>query len=247
MISPQKSGIMKKHVICIFLALVLPLWLAAPVNAEQSCQDLLGVDFFSDLVFFGESTTTHLRQRSPLAPTQIWANSSGTARLDSNLAYRPVVDPQSGKSVPLAELAKQKQPCCIVLSFGLNGITSFSTNVEDYLQKYQKLMDDILQVSPNTHFLIQSIYPVAEANLQQNWGFNATPTQINEKINHLNQSLKSYCLHLKNADFIDTSCNLKDGDGFLRAEYTTDGIHLTKAAYQVILKEIASKRKDQKT
>ena len=238
---------MKKHGFCIFLALVLPLWLAAPVNAEQSCQDLLGVDFLDDLVFFGESTTTHLRQRSPLRSSQIWANVSGTAQLDSNLAFRSVVDPQSGQSVPLVELAKNEQPDCMVLSFGLNGITGFSMNVENYLQKYQKLMDDILKASPNTHFLIQSIYPVADANLQRNWSFNATPKQINDKIDVLNQSLKSYCENLTNADFMDTSCNLKDKDGFLRAEYTTDGIHLTDGAYRVILKDLASQRKDLKS
>ena len=131
---------MKQNVLCIFFALALLFTLDAPVNAEQSCEDLLGVDFLDDLVFFGESTTAHLRQRSKLRPSQIWANPSGTARLDSNLAHRPITDPQSGQLVQPIELAKELQPRCMVLSFGLNGIVSFSMDTEDYLRKYQKLM-----------------------------------------------------------------------------------------------------------
>lgn len=238
MIAPQESGFMK-HVFCIFLVIPLLFQGIPNVNAEQSFEELIGVDFLSELIFFGESTTTHLRCRSKLRSSQIWANESGTARLDSNLAYRPVIDPQSRRHALPVDLAKELQPKYLVLSFGLNGIAAFSQDVDDYLRKYQKLMDDFSQVSPNTRFLIQSIYPVAIAELQQNWSFNDTPKAINEKIELLNNSLQAYCKGLENADFIDTSCVLKDDAGFLRSDCTTDGIHLTEAAYQIILKEIS--------
>jgi hypothetical protein len=235
---------MKKKSLCILFALVLLLQNTTHVNAEQSSEELLGVDFLNDLTFFGESTTTHLRQRSKISPSQVWANQSGTARLDSNVAYRPIVDPQNGRPVTPVELAEKTRPSLIVLSFGLNGITAFSQDVEDYLQKYQKLMDELVEASPQTRFLIQSIYPVAKADLQRDWKFSASPREINEKIELLNASVKRYCERLDNADFVDTSCKLKDKDGFLRPEYTTDGIHLTEAAYEIILTEIELQRKE---
>ena len=236
---------MKRNVICIFFAMALLLQGIPTVNAEQSCTDLLGVDFLDELVFFGESTTMHLRQRSQLNPNQIWTTASGTASLDSNSAHRPVIDPKDGSSTTPAELAKRDQPKWVVLSFGLNGIIGFAEAPEAYLKKYRRLMDAITEGSPDTRFLIQSIYPVADTALQRDWQFSVSPREINERIDCLNGVLKDYCNGLSNADFVDTSCNLKNADGFLRPEYTTDGIHLTEAAYREILNKIVAHRKDE--
>ena len=228
---------MKKKLLCILIAVAVFIPCAASVNAEQTSLDLLGVDFLDQCIFFGESTTAHLKQRSALRAEQVWTTASGTARLDSNLANRPILDPKTNQSATPVELAKRDQPQYMVLSFGLNGIAEFSKAPDNYLAKYQKLIDALKEVSPNTCFFIQSIYPVARDSLQKNWQFYASPTEINQRIELLNQSLKSYFSQHSQVYFVDTSCNLKDSNGFLRDKFTTDGIHLTAAAYEVILEE----------
>ena len=224
-----------KKLLCILFATVSLFLGTISVSAEQSTKDSLGADFITRLTFFGESTTTHLSQRSKVSRMQVWANPSGTARLDSTLANRPLQDPTNDRFLSPVELAEREQPEFIVLSFGLNGIMDFEKDTADYLKKYQKLIDALSEVSPHTHFLIQSVYPVADRSHQTDWRFSVSPSEINQKIECLNSCMKQHCQTLSNADFVDTSINLKDKNGFLRPSYTTDGIHLTEEAYHEIL------------
>lgn len=230
---------MKKTLFCLIFAIALFFGHYTNVSAEQSEKDPFGADFMDRVAFFGESTTVHLRQRSAIPDHRVWADRSGTARLDSNLAYKPLTDAKTGRSMTPIELAQRDQPSYLVLSFGLNGIMDFSADPGQYLKKYQKLMDLLSDASPDTHFLIQSIYPVAQKDLQADWRFSVSPQEINEKIDLLNHHLEEYSGTLSNADFIDTSCKLKDANGFLRQDLTTDGIHLNEMAYDLILSSIA--------
>ena len=218
-------------------AIVLSLLGTRLVSAEESSTDLLGADFINRLTFFGESTTAHLAVRSKVSKKQIWTNPSGTARLDSTTPSRPLKDPKNEKFLSPIELTSRDKPEFIVLSFGLNGIMEFEKNTADYLTKYQKLIDALAEVSPDTHFLIQAIYPVADLSHQVGWCFSVTPAEINQKINLLNNCMKEHCKTLSNADFLNTSANLSDENGFLKPCFTTDGIHLTEAAYVEILEQ----------
>ena len=228
----------RKRILCIIFATVLSLLGTRIVSAEQSPKDLLGADFIDRLTFFGESTTTHLSVRSKVSRSQIWTNPSGTARLDSTTSTRPLKDPKSEKFLSPIELAQRDRPEFIVLSFGLNGIMEFEKDTEDYLAKYQKLIDALQKVSPDTRFLIQAIYPVAEMSHQVGWNFSVSPTEINHKIDRLNDRMKEHCKTLSSIDFINTSVDLRDENGFLKPSFTTDGIHLTEAAYVEILKQL---------
>ncbi len=224
-----------KRIFCIIFATVLLFGGTRSVSAEQSTKDLLGADFIDRLTFFGESTTSHLVQRSQVSRTQVWTNPSGTAKLGSTIADRPIRDPRSDRFLSPVELARRDHPEFIVLSFGLNGIMEFEKNTDDYLKKYQKLIDALAEASPSTQFILQSVYPVADLSHQSDWQFSVSPSEINQKINRLNDCIKKHCQTLSNADFIDTSVHLKDENGFLMPSFTTDGIHLTEGAYDEIL------------
>ncbi len=208
-------------------------------GAFLSCMTDETAHFSTDVFFLGESTTAHLRSRGRVDPKQVWANSSGTMRLDSSLPMRHVTDPESGESVSIVSLAKRVKPPYLVLSFGLNGIVGFSRDTERYLQTYQKLIDAIREVSPSTRFWVQSIYPVARMERQAEWLFSLTPQQINEQILSLNDALQAMCETIPDAEFVDTSSVLRDADGYLKETFTTDGIHLTAEAYDAVLGYLA--------
>ena len=227
-----------KRILCIIFAIILSLLGTRLVSAEESSKDLLGADFIDRLTFFGESTTAHLAVRSKVSRSQVWANPSGTARLDSTLSQRPLKDPKSEKFLSPVELAHRERPEFIVLSFGLNGIMEFEKNTADYLLKYQKLIDALAKASPDTRFLIQAIYPVADLSHQAEWNFSVSPAEINQRINRLNDSMKERCRALSNVDFINTSVDLWDENGFLKGSFTTDGIHLNQEAYVQILEQL---------
>ena len=61
---------------------------------------------------------------------------------------------------------------------------------------------------------------------------------INERIALLNRYLVDLCLELPNAELIDTAAAVTDENGYLRADFTTDGIHLNETAYRAVLRVI---------
>ncbi len=191
-----------------------------------------------DAVFFGESTTAHLAARGVLPKSMVWANDSGTMRLDASTASRTINDPQSGEPIGFLQAIEEHQPRLLVLSFGLNGIMHFSEFPDQYIGNYRKLIEKVQERSPETAVIVQSIYPVADIAYQSNWQFSVTPKEINDRIETLNPKLIALCEELPNVRYIDTASTIRDNLGFLAPAFTTDGIHFTKAAYEKILSHL---------
>ena len=166
-------------------------------------------DPVADMTFFGESTTAHLS--------------------------RTLKDPADGSPCTVRELAAKYRPQVLVLSFGLNGIMGSSAHPDTYLGNYRRLIDAIREASPDTRFVIQSVCPVADAGHQADWKFSVPPGEINRRLTVLSYRLREFCRNDPTLTFADTASCLTDADGFLRGDLTTDGIHLTGAAYVLIL------------
>ena len=199
-----------------------------------------GLDYQSALVFLGESTTAHLKSRGVLSQgkqtAQVWANESGTMLLGSKIATQTICYPKTGERMTIAQAVSLEQPAYMVLSFGLNGILGFYENREAYKHYYQALIDLIQNASPKTAIILQTVYPVTEPKNPTDWHFSQTPTEINEKINSLNQTLLDIASANTGVMVADTASALKNEHGELKAEYCVgDGIHLTAEAYLAVL------------
>lgn len=192
-------------------------------------------DPISRMTFFGESTTAHLALRGGIDPLRVWSNASGTMKLDSGILSRTLTDHATGQARTVTELADAYRPELLVLSFGLNGVMRFSENPEGYLHNYRRLIDAVRSVSPDTRIVIQSICPVADAAHQTDWHFSVPPAEINRRLSLLNARLRGFCGEDPALTYVDTASALTDSAGFLRAELTTDGIHLSVAAYRLLL------------
>lgn len=202
--------------------------MATQVHSEKA--------FLDRLTFFGESTTTHLRNRGGIPRERVWSGDAGTAKLDASLLHRPLRF-EEGLLTP-TEAASRYTPEILVLSFGLNGILYFSEHPDSYIKQYRSLIDSLSAASPHTRFLIQSVYPVAEHPAE--WSFSCSPKEINERIALLNRHLPELCRALPSTALIDTASSVTDEHGFLREEFTTDGIHLNESAYRAILGVISA-------
>ena len=223
-------------IVLLLLSALLPVSAQepSPTGAESGAVDR------GRLVFVGESTTAHLRARGVLpggtATDQVLAPRSGTMTLDRRVLSARVVEPRSGEELPLVEAVARRRPEILVLSFGLNGILGFLARPADYTEPYRALIRAVHEVSPGTAVVLQTVYPVAERPAE--WKFDRSPAAINAGIAELNRLLPQ--IAAEGALVADTAAVLRDENGFLRAGYTTDGIHLDRDGYEAVLSALDS-------
>lgn len=208
----------------------------SPVTLAQTAD--MGQAYQDSIIFVGDSTTAHLRSRGVLtggtATQQVWVPADNTLLLDFNITKKKIVHPATGIEMTIAEAAAQDKPAYMVLTIGLNGITSFVNNKNLYQNCYGNLIDAIREASPETKIMLQSVYPVA-ANQKT---FTADAVTLNGYIDILNGYVKELAA-AKEVKYLDTNSALKGPDGLLPESYQNgDGIHLTAEGYRVILNYI---------
>ena len=200
-----------------------------------------GDDYIDSFVFFGESTTYHMKSRGVLSggteTKQVLADKSGTAILDENTYKMQILHPSSGKLASLSEVLSDIKPKYLVLTFGLNGaVQNVKRGHEYFTSCYKKLIDTVRASSPNTKIILQSCFPVAKNMDMTN--YSVTQEQLNDRINTLN----GWTMELAESEdlrYLNTCEALTDGSGNLKLEYQAgDGHHLTRNAYIVVLNYI---------
>lgn len=197
-----------------------------------------GEEYLNSIVFLGESTTYHLKEREVLKDgnktKQVWAPKSGTLMLDASTANCRIVYPETGEELDLAQAIKRKKPRRMILTFGLNGaVSSYSKGPQYFKSNYKKLIDVIKQNSENCAIIIQSCFPVAE-NMDMS-SFSVDVATLNKYIDQLN-IWAAQLAESENIGYLNTAEILKDQKGALRDEFQNgDGYHLTRTAYLEII------------
>ena len=136
-----------------------------------------------------------------------------------------------GEKISFARAVEKLQPRVLVLSFGLNGITRWSRDPDAFLRNYRALIEGILERSPSTKILLQSVYPIGE-----NTCFSLPVCEINAQIDNLNKHVTSLAEEYQNVEYVNTAALLTDANGALNTAYDVgDGVHLTNEAYRIIL------------
>ena len=196
-----------------------------------------GMEYIDGMVFFGESTTAHLRARGVLTggtqTKQVWADASNTQRLSSQLLSNKIIYPPTGEDLTVAEACQAAKPEILVLSFGHNGLESFIKDKSLYVNNYCKLISAVKKASPNTKIILQTVYPICGTG-----NYSADLKTLNEYIDTLNTWLPEIAAKYENVRVADTASVLKNEKNQLIAEYNNDdkdGIHLTAVAYREIL------------
>lgn len=195
-----------------------------------------GMEYIDKMIFFGESTTSHLVNRAVLSggkdTTQVWSESSGTRSLSSKITSQIISTPENVKGLTVIEACKQEKPQFIVLSFGLNGITQFINDKQSYIGAYTVLINSIKEASPSTRIILQSVYPISETNDT----FSVDGLTVDRYILTLNSWLIELASTHENVRYCDTASVLRNELNALIPSYDAgDGVHLTKQAYEKIL------------
>ncbi len=201
----------------------------------------MGKEYIDSFLFFGESTTYHLKSRGVLSggtnTLQVLGDRSGTAILDTLTHKMNVVYPETGELMPIYDAVRLKKPRYMLLCFGLNGAVQNVRRGEKYFKDcYLSLINVIRDASPETKIILQSCYPVAECMDMSNYSVSA------HELNGLIDTLNSWSFQLAKEEelrYLNTSEILKDDRGFLRPEYQVgDGHHLTRETYIKVIEYI---------
>ncbi len=201
----------------------------------------LGQAYVDSFIFFGESTTYHLKSRGVLSggtdTTQVWGPDNGTVNLDTAIRTLRIRYPETGEYLTVGEALRRKKPARLLLCFGLNGAVQKIRQGEDYYKDcYRMLLDEVRAASPDTDIFLQACYPVARNMAMSR--YTCTVSELNGYIRTIN-AWTAELAEEYGVRYLDTAGLLADSEGFLRAEYQNgDGHHLTAAAYEEVLRYI---------
>ena len=217
----------------IFLFFLLFSLLFCGCQQADAVQSAPTKEPIASLTFLGDSITAHMISRADVERAQVWATKERYLNLDSRITYAKIVAPDTGKEERIAEVAARLKPSHLVITLGVDyGVYYYRNDLSLFAKYYEKLLNEISVVSPDTKILLQSIFPVTAG----------CKTITNEMIDNANTVIREIAQR-RSLTYLDTQSVLRDADGFLKKEFcfSEDGIHLTRAAYSEILAYISQK------
>ncbi len=191
-----------------------------------------GTAYQDKIIFVGDSLTAHLINREVLTggtdTKQVWRCENNMMNLNSEVTSAKIIFPGTGDKITVAEAAARAKPELMVITLGTDWGVSY-LGEDEFKACYTALVQAIQKASPKTEIILQSIFPVTASckNLD------------NTKIDTANKWVKAVAAE-NGCHYLDTQSVLKDDKNCLKAEYcnSSDGIHLGKNAYEVILNYI---------
>lgn len=117
----------------------------------------------------------------------------------------------------------------IVLLIGTNDIGK-DIPMNEALDNLERVIQSIARDYPLSQIKLLSILPVNEGERYKQTVYIRT----NEKIREWNQAYEALASAYMQVDFVPVYDSLTDTKGQLKKDYTTDGLHLSVAGYQVL-------------
>ena len=191
-----------------------------------------GTSYQDKIIFVGDSLTAHLINRGVLTggtdTKQVWRCENNMMNLNSEVTSAKIIYPGTGEKMTVAEAAAKAKPEIMIITLGTDWGVAY-LNETEFKACYSGLIQAIQKASPNTEIILQSIFPVTA-------GCTALD---NTKIDTANKWVKAIAAE-NGCRYLNTQSVLKDDKNYLKAEYcnSSDGIHLGKNAYEVILQYI---------
>ena len=221
---------MKRRLLPLIALLLLTLC-AMPAAAEWTDGELLG--FYQGALFVGDSISrqlqTFLYHRKLDDPAFVWdvryANSQSYSLYSAsrkNLLKNGTVLNYKGKDTTLVEVVKQLQPEKMLILLGVNDYAG--EDIEKHIGYCARILELTRQVSPETEVIFFSLTPVTKDFCKKK--------DYRRMWDDYNAALMAFCAE-NGTGYMDIAAPMKDADGYLKAEYTSDGkYHLSPAGLQ---------------
>ncbi len=212
----------------------IPTFYDETLLAEVALPEGTAPDGYADkLVFYGDSTTHGMKAYKVFGSRdtkQVWTPTSGTLAL-FRAATDLVWNPNTQSEMSLADLCKTEKPEYLIMTLGVNGVSMMDETW--FKTDYQSLIDIILQNSPDTKLILQSIYPVARSYAQQG---SINNTKIQQANKWIVQIAKANSL-----PYLNTYSVLVGSDGYLPENYQNgDGMHFNEVGFAAVMDYVKS-------
>lgn len=174
-------------------------------------------DDFSDACFIGDSRTLGLGLNCDKAKADFYASQG--LNISSALTDQ-VIELQNGNMGTVLEAVAQKEYKRIFVMFGINELGW--PYPENFVEKYEELIEGIKEAQPNASIYVQSILPVAASAVNNDAVFT------NENINAFNAYVEQ-AANETGVNYLDINGYFKDDSGMLPEDAAADGIHFVRA------------------
>ncbi len=207
---------------------------SAPEPVRLGKTEDAGREYLDRIIFLGDSTTYGIgyyyrHGYTDLVPTsQIWTPRDGTMTLQGWKNFK-IVYPPTKEEISILEAAKRAQPDILIITLGVSGGVS-TLNEESFKDRYRSLVQGIQEVSPDTHIILNSIYPVADSYALQSAINNKKITAANGWIEELAEELGVRFLYSFEAVEVDGKLPESSQNG--------DGLHLTGETFGKVMEYI---------
>jgi lysophospholipase L1-like esterase len=127
-------------------------------------------------------------------------------------------------------LLDEVKPTTILVMIGINDLIQ-NTPPDQVLQNYRQILQTLHQAHPKAELVVQSILPHGGNRLTVDNRDEVTEVS-NQQIHALNLKLQAMAQEV-GVQFLNLHPLFLDKDGLLRAELSTDGLHLNQQGYLV--------------
>lgn len=175
-------------------------------------------DYFTDALFIGDSRTVGIAEYGTIKNATYFAN---TGMSVYNI-WNQKIDISSIGKVSLGELLDKKNFGKVYIMLGINEI---GYNMSQTAKKYQELLKYVNTKQPKAIIYLQANLHVTKEKSDSDKTIN------NTRINKLN-SVISKMANNKNIFYLDVNSIFDDSSGNLRADYTSDKVHIYGKYYK---------------
>jgi len=138
-----------------------------------------------------------------------------------------------GKEAPLEELIADMDIDRVFLLLGLNDLSATTAPVDEIIERYSRLIEDLNRILPNAEIVVITNPP----KVASSWlpGYTANKSFGNERISEFVSALVRMCED-SGIPYVDAHQLLKNEAGVLPDDYCRDGyVHLNNAGSKVVV------------
>ncbi len=168
-------------------------------------------NYFDDAVFVGDSITEGMTIYSGMSNAKILAY---TGINFSTISTTPVLKQEDGTRVTIMDELGKGRYNKVYVMLGGNEVGYMDEN--SFIQRYEKVLEQVESLQPGAVIYVQSMTPVTETN-----GYNLD----NDRIDEYNQAIREMCKR-RGLYFLNIAECMKDSRGMLPTEASPkDGMH----------------------
>ena len=177
--------------------------------------------YFDDAVFIGDSLTTGIQLYNILPDTTVLASVGINI---NNIFTNEVISNGNGGQQTILDASNDTPPAEIYTMLGTNGLKGLGP--EETVRYYRQLVQQLKADHPDSIIYVQSLMPINEEIFAANYGYELTNAEIDECNELLMQMAGEEEVY-----FVNCAEAIKDENGELPAEFTTDGLHFRGEYY----------------